>query len=44
VVQLHGGTVQARSEGPSRGSTFIVRLPALVRKRKEDVAQTTAVS
>jgi len=41
VVQLHGGTVQATSEGASRGSTFEVRLPALVRKRKEDVAQTS---
>jgi PAS domain S-box-containing protein len=41
MIQLHGGTVQAQSEGPSCGSTFIVRLPALVRKRKEDaVAQT----
>ena len=41
VVQLHGGTVQATSEGASRGSTFEVRLPALVRKRKEDVAQAS---
>ena len=39
VVHLHGGTVQARSEGPSRGSTFMVRLPALVRKRRDDVPE-----
>jgi PAS domain S-box-containing protein len=26
-VELHGGTVQARSEGPNRGSMFVVRLP-----------------
>jgi len=39
VVHLHGGTVQASSEGPSRGSTFIVRLPALMRKRKDDVPE-----
>jgi PAS domain S-box-containing protein len=27
LVALHGGTVQARSEGPGTGSEFIVRLP-----------------
>jgi PAS domain S-box-containing protein len=29
LVQLHGGSVQAFSEGSGRGSTFIVRLPAI---------------
>jgi two-component system CheB/CheR fusion protein len=28
IVELHGGSVQARSEGPGRGSQFIVRFPA----------------
>jgi PAS domain S-box-containing protein len=27
VVELHGGTVEARSESPGHGSQFIVRLP-----------------
>ncbi|HET8691449.1 MAG TPA: ATP-binding protein, partial [Steroidobacteraceae bacterium] len=27
LVELHGGTVEARSAGPGRGSEFIVRLP-----------------
>ena len=27
IVELHGGKVQAQSEGPSRGSTFMVQLP-----------------
>jgi PAS domain S-box-containing protein len=28
LVDLHGGRVEAHSEGPGRGSTFTVRLPA----------------
>ncbi|HVQ24646.1 MAG TPA: HAMP domain-containing sensor histidine kinase, partial [Planctomycetota bacterium] len=28
MVDLHGGTVEARSDGRGKGSTFIVRLPA----------------
>ena len=27
LVEMHGGIVEARSEGPERGSEFIVRLP-----------------
>jgi CheY-like chemotaxis protein len=27
LVQMHGGTVEARSAGPGQGSTFTVRLP-----------------
>jgi PAS domain S-box-containing protein len=30
LVELHGGSVSAFSEGPGRGSTFVIRLPALV--------------
>jgi PAS domain S-box-containing protein len=29
LVELHGGSVQALSEGPGKGSEFILRLPAL---------------
>jgi PAS domain S-box-containing protein len=28
LVQMHGGSVSAHSEGPGRGSEFVVRLPA----------------
>ena len=27
LIELHGGSVEARSEGPGKGSEFIVRLP-----------------
>jgi PAS domain S-box-containing protein len=29
LVELHGGSIEARSEGPGKGAEFIVRLPAL---------------
>lgn len=28
LVEMHGGTVEARSDGPGKGSEFIIRLPA----------------
>jgi CheY-like chemotaxis protein len=30
LVQMHGGSVEARSEGEDRGSRFVVRLPAMM--------------
>src|SRR5207244_2688013 len=30
LIEMHGGTIQAMSEGPGKGSEFIVRLPRLV--------------
>ncbi len=34
LVELHGGTVHAHSEGAGRGSEFVVRLPALEPRRR----------
>jgi signal transduction histidine kinase len=28
IVEMHGGTVSGHSDGPGKGSTFTVRLPA----------------
>ena len=30
LVELHGGSIEARSDGPGRGSEFVVRLPVAV--------------
>ncbi len=36
LVELHGGTVSAQSEGPGRGSEFVVRLPVGVGPRVDE--------
>jgi CheY-like chemotaxis protein len=33
LVDLHGGSVQALSDGPGKGAEFVVRLPALAEER-----------
>jgi PAS domain S-box-containing protein len=42
LVELHGGAVEATSDGPGHGSTFTVRLPpsSLVHKASQTVART----
>ena len=36
LTQLHGGTVELRSEGPGRGSEFVLRLPLLAGPAAEE--------
>jgi PAS domain S-box-containing protein len=48
VIELHGGTVSATSEGIGKGSEFVVRIPALTatvaQGGAKPVASTTAVA
>jgi PAS domain S-box-containing protein len=37
LVELHGGTIEAESEGPEKGSAFVIRLPLA---RAEDASMT----
>jgi PAS domain S-box-containing protein len=44
LVTMHGGDVSAHSEGRGRGSTFVVRLPAVMVTAKAREASVTAVA
>jgi PAS domain S-box-containing protein len=46
LVEMHGGCVEARSEGPGKGSEFIVRLPvaAVPQERRAAPAEVTKPS
>jgi signal transduction histidine kinase len=33
IVELHGGTIEARSDGENRGATLVVRVPMAGRGR-----------
>jgi signal transduction histidine kinase/ActR/RegA family two-component response regulator len=44
LVEMHGGRVQASSDGPGQGSEFVVRLPALVGGRRPALAANGVVS
>ena len=33
LAELHGGSIEAKSDGPGKGSTFVVRLPLAARTR-----------
>jgi signal transduction histidine kinase len=37
LVEMHGGTISAHSDGPNQGSTFVIRLPISTRPQKNVV-------
>jgi signal transduction histidine kinase/DNA-binding response OmpR family regulator len=43
LVEMHGGTVQVYSDGPNRGSEFVVRLPAQAQPSGRDDPPQLAV-
>jgi PAS domain S-box-containing protein len=44
LVVMHGGTVQARSDGAVRGSEFVVRLPLAAGPRQDNSSDRTALA
>ena len=42
LVEMHGGTIEARSDGPGRGSEFVVRLAAVVTGEADDPSDPDA--
>ena len=42
LVELHGGTIEAHSEGTGRGSEFVVELPAVAAPRPAAAPGATA--
>jgi signal transduction histidine kinase/ActR/RegA family two-component response regulator len=41
LVELHGGSIDVRSDGPNRGSTFIVRIPRVMLATPSEATQVT---
>lgn len=42
LVEMHGGTVSAHSEGENRGATFMIHLPLMAVRTEESASQTEA--
>jgi signal transduction histidine kinase len=43
IVEMHGGTVRADSEGKGRGATFTIELPLLERRARDMQARVSTM-
>ena len=46
LVEMHGGAIEVRSEGPGRGSEFVIRIPLATRPphgRSEDAIHSHGI-
>ena len=43
IVQLHGGKIEAKSDGPGKGSEFVVTLPLSIPLQPHESARSAAV-
>jgi hypothetical protein len=41
-VEMHGGTVEARSDGPGTGTEIVMRMPCVMHARDEDAEDQAA--
>lgn len=44
LIQMHGGSITAHSEGPGRGASFTVYLPVVAETRTDDAATEVAAA
>jgi two-component system CheB/CheR fusion protein len=44
IVEMHGGTVEAKSAGLGKGAEFVVRLPILVPERRQSTRTTEPIA
>jgi signal transduction histidine kinase len=44
LVEMHGGRIEARSEGPQKGAAFLLWLPHRARKGGDASAQTSSIA
>jgi signal transduction histidine kinase/CheY-like chemotaxis protein len=44
LVEMHGGTIEAKSDGPGQGSEFLIKLPAIAAEESGEVEPAPSVA